>query len=104
MPITVSPRIRPGTALEFSFELKALRSEALMVDYVIDFVKASGALSPKVYKIKQLKLEKGETSAVTKRHALRANATTYKLYPGTHYVTLQINGKQLKKLPFEILK
>lgn len=58
-------------------------------------VKANGKLSPRVHKLKQLSLSKGEKVVVSKRHVLKADATTYTLYPGTHRVTLQINGKSL---------
>lgn len=87
-----SSRVKPGEAIEFSFTVTALRDESLMVDYIIDFVKANGSLSPKVHKLKQIRLQKGESATIKKRHVLRANATTYTLYPGAHRVTLQING------------
>ena len=96
-------RIRPGDAIEFSFSVAALRNESLVIDFVIEFVKANGTLSPKVHKLKQFSLQKGESATVIKRHVLRANATTYTLYPGTHYVTLQINGRPFGRLPFELL-
>ncbi|TWT86168.1 hypothetical protein Mal64_39080 [Pseudobythopirellula maris] len=89
----VSPKIKRGEAVEFTFSVAASRDGALMIDFVIDFVKANGALSPKVHKLKQIALRKGESATLHKRHVLRAGATTYKLYPGTHRVTLQINGK-----------
>jgi len=98
-----STKIKPGQTLEFSFEVTALRSEALIIDYVVDFVKANGALSPKVHKIKQSRLGKGESILVVKRHPLRAEATTYTLYPGTHFVTLQINGKPFGRKSFMLL-
>ena len=97
-----SLNLKPGDAVEFSFTVTALRAEALLVDYVIDFVKANGTLSAKVHKLKQIQLGKGESVTITKRHVLRANATTYTLYPGTHFVTLQINGQPFGKLPFEL--
>ena len=53
--------------------------------------------------LKQLCLKKGESAVVSKRHVLRANATTYSLYPGIHYVTLQINGQPFRRLSFELL-
>lgn len=96
-------KLKPGDSIDLSFELTADRDEALMIDYVIDFVKANGTLSPKVHKLKKLKLKKGESATVTQRHTLRANATTYTLYPGTHHVTLQINGKAFGKLDFELM-
>ena len=89
-------------AIEVSFSVSALRDESLMVDYVIDFVKANGTLSPKVHKLKQLRLQKGESANLKKRHTLRANATTYTLYPGTHHVTLQINGKPFGTQSFQL--
>ena len=98
-----TPKIQPGDAIEFSFNITAQRNESLVIDYVVEFVKANGTLSPKVHKLKQLSLKKGESAVVRKRHVLRANATTYTLYPGTHYVTLQINGRPFGRLSFELL-
>ncbi|WP_146403854.1 hypothetical protein [Planctomycetes bacterium CA13] len=95
-------RLKPGDAIEFSFTVTAMRDEALMVDFVIDFVKANGKLSPKVHKLKQIRLSKGQSTNVVKRHVLRANATTYTLYPGTHHLTLQINGKAFGSDCFEL--
>ncbi len=98
-----TPQIQPGDAIEFSFNVTALQNESLVIDYVVEFVKANATLSPKVHKLKQLSLKKGESAVVSKRHVLRANATTYSLYPGTHYVTLQINGQPFGRLPFALL-
>ncbi len=95
--------VKPGEAIEFAFVLQAQRDEALMIDYVIDFVKANGKRSSKVHKLKQVEVSRGSTTELQKRHVLRANATTYTLYPGTHHVTLQINGKAFGRESFELL-
>ncbi|WDQ15926.1 hypothetical protein [Rhodopirellula sp. P2] len=95
--------LRPGDSIEFSFSINAERTEALMIDYVIDFVKANGTTAPKVHKLKRVSMNQGETVSLTKRHRLHANATTYKLYPGRHSITLQINGKPYGTRPFELL-
>ncbi len=97
-----SSSLKPGQAIEFSFTLTGLRDESLMVDYVIDIVKANGKWSPKVHKLKQVHVQKGASVASRKRHVLRANASTYTLYPGTHRVTLQINGKPYGTKSFEL--
>lgn len=97
-------RIKPGEAIEFSFVITAQRDEDLIVDYVIDFVKANGVLSPKVHKLKQVTVAKGEFAQLKKKHVLRANATTYTLYPGTHRVSLQINGTRFDTATFELVK
>lgn len=96
-------RIAIGESLDFSFQISAQRDEKVVVDFVIDFVKANGSLSPKVHKLKQLHLKRGEVVAIRKRHALRGNATTYTLYPGTHQLTLQINGQAVETLAFELV-
>jgi 3-methyladenine DNA glycosylase AlkC len=95
-------KVKPGEAIEFSFTVAANQPESVVIDYVIEFVKANGALSPKVHKLKQLQLEQGTRNKITKRHVLRANATTYTLYPGTHFVTLQVNGKSFGRKSFEL--
>jgi 3-methyladenine DNA glycosylase AlkC len=97
-----NPSISAGESLDFSFAVTALRNESLIVDYRIDFVKANGSLSPKVFKAKKLELQRGESITITKRHPLRADATTYRLFPGTHRLTIQINGIATSSICFEI--
>lgn len=92
--------LKPGDTLEFSIDIMASRDEALVVDYAIDFVKAAGKRSTKVYKATKLTLKKGESQTVTKKHKLHAQATTYQLYPGEHQLTIQINGQPVGSKPF----
>ena len=98
-----TPIVRPGEALEFAVELHAARDENLIVDYTIDFVKKSGATRGKVFKLKRLSMESGQDLALRKRHPLRANATTYSLYPGTHGVTVMVNGVPFASGEFEVV-
>ncbi|MFT5849446.1 MAG: 3-methyladenine DNA glycosylase AlkC [Patiriisocius sp.] len=97
-----SQQVVPGDTLSFSFAVTAIQDEKLMIDYVIDFVKANGQTKPKVFKLKKIDAVKGEMVIIEKHHKLLANATTFKLYPGKHSVTLQINGVQHETLDFEI--
>lgn len=102
-PLRISnAKIVAGQTLEFSFDITAERSESLMVDYVIEFVKANGKTAPKVFKATQLNLQEQQTHQVSKKHRLRANATTFTLYPGTHKLSVQINGKILQSSTFEL--
>ena len=87
-----TPVVHPGETLEFDVELRAGADEPLLVDYQIHFVKNGGKTRPRVFKLKQLKMKSGETRRITKRHPLRANATTYTLYPGIHELTVVANG------------
>jgi hypothetical protein len=98
-----SGSVRVGETLEFSFGLHAREACTLLVDYVIQYVKANGKLSPKVHKLKTIRLQRGEKITVFKKHAFRKNATTLTFYPGVHLLTLQINGKPHGCLEFELL-
>ncbi len=85
--------LAPGETLEFCLEITALRDEMLEIDYAIEFVKAGGKRSTKVFKATKLSLSHGEKRTVSKRHKLHAQATTYQLYSGEHRLTIQINGQ-----------
>lgn len=89
---------RTGELLEFEFRLTstAKKTQKLIVDYVIDFVKASGKHSPKVFKLKTLELAPKETITLSKKHPLR-KITTMTFFRGEHGLSIQINGKIFKK-------
>lgn len=91
-----------GDALEFSFSIVSHATEKLMIDYVIGFVGKNGTITEKVFKIKKCTLKKKEPLRVTKKHPLRI-MTTKKLYPGTHFVSLQINGMPHEYHEFELV-
>lgn len=95
--------LTPGETLEFAVDIVALRNESLVVDYAIDFAKAGGKRSIKVFKAAKLSLKKGEARTVSKKHKLHAQATTFRLYPGEHMLTIQINGQSVGSQPFTII-
>jgi 3-methyladenine DNA glycosylase AlkC len=98
-----SRKIPKDGVLSFSFDLLATKDEALLIDYVIDFVKKGGGVKPKVFKLKKVSLKKGEGLRMSKNHRFVSDATTYKLYAGTHTLMLQINGKKSGVCTFEIV-
>lgn len=85
-----------GDKLEFQFKLSSIgkKSQKLVIDYLIDFQKANGTTNPKVFKLKTIELQAGETIVINKSHNLR-KITTMTYYSGTHKVMIQINGKVL---------
>lgn len=97
-----SKKISPGEVLSFSFTICAEQDTNLMIDYIIDFVKAKGHTTPKVFKIKKVCMQKDETIFVTKNHLFVSDATTFTLYKGVHKLTLQINGKKFYSTNFNI--
>lgn len=100
----LTPVVVMNEALIFELELVAEQAAALIIDYEIDFQKANNKRSSKVHKLKQVRLARGESIVVRKRHVLRSNATTYTLYPGQHHVGLQINGQILGRGSFELVR
>lgn len=99
---SLTPTVIPGDSLEFEVSLKSSASERLLVDYAIEFVKKSGERSTRVFKLRKIMAPAGERVVVAKRHRLRANATTYTLYPGTHRLTIMVNGRSTATREFEV--
>lgn len=102
--IKLLKKVKLGSSLEFSFSLKSTSRESLIVDYIIHFCNKAGELKgSKVFKLKNLALERNETVLIEKKHPMRANMTTRTIYPGKHNLEIQINGKSFGKHPFTIL-
>ncbi len=88
-----------GDKLEFSFQLTSpIQLGTLRLEYGIDFVKANGSLSRKVFKIGESRHEKNQLNVV-KTHKF-VPITTRVHYPGKHYLAIIVNGVELGKLPF----
>lgn len=95
--------VLPG-ALDFSFTVTndAESRVRLAVDYVVSYVKSSGALAEKVFKLTTRDLEPGESVELRKRHAIH-QMTTRVHYAGTHLIELQINGRRYSRRSFEVV-
>lgn len=97
-------KVRMNENLEFSFTLKSEKNCEAIVDYVIYFQNKSGGFSGgKVFKLKKLTLDEGREIKLSKRHMLRENMTTRKLFCGLHRIEIKVNGKILKQANFEII-
>ena len=101
-------RLAPGTlaiggalAITFRVVSTAPRPQRLVVDYIVHHRGASGALRPKVFKLRTLDLTPHATVALTKRHAFKP-ITTRRYYAGTQAVELMINGRSLAKRTFRL--
>ena len=67
----------------------------MVVDLGVHFVKASGKATPKVFKLRSLKLEPGASTTIKKRISL-AQQTTRTHFPGRHVVDVRINGRVME--------
>jgi 3-methyladenine DNA glycosylase AlkC len=93
---------RIGDALEFSVDLTGAEGQPVLVDYIVHFQRPGGKTTAKVHKLKQAVLKDGQL-LLTKRHKLKADATTFKLVPGAHRLEVQVNGKICAGVDFELL-
>ncbi len=97
-----TPTVPAGTALAFSVSLTAPAPLPVMVDYRIRFVGAGGKPREKVFKLGKGRARPDAPLRFDKAHRLKADATTYRLFPGTHAVTVQVNGADVAHAPFEV--
>lgn len=90
------PEIQLGEAITLSvaIESHSTMPQALMLDYVIHFVRANDKRNEKVFKLKSVTLEPGNTLRIEKVHTIKP-VTVRRYYAGKHEVELQINGERV---------
>lgn len=100
--LRVDPAVIPfGGEVVFSFDIESLADQPqnLMIDYVVHYMKASGKLSPKVWKLSKRTIQPGEALHISRRHSFRS-VTTRKHYPGKHAIEPKINGRLFGRVTF----
>lgn len=101
---TAPATVKMNSALEFSCAIEAREDAYLIADYVLYFQNKAGQLGGrKVFKLKAFDAAAGESVTISRKHMLRENMTTRKLYRGKHVIELQINGKVVGKKEFRIV-
>lgn len=95
-------RLARGEAAGLTFALTTQDDAPLIVDYVIDFMKANGKTAPRVFKLKVLDAKGGQPVRLSKAHTFKDNATTFTLHPGAHQIHVQVNGRIIGSQPFEL--
>lgn len=100
--IVDTPRLREGEDLEFTFGLNSRKGDLgkLRIEYGIDYRKANGSLSRKVFKVAEGQYD-NSTLAFQRRQSFRP-MTTRKHYPGMHRIALLVNGVELAIEEFEL--
>lgn len=97
-------KVIAGTALEFDVAIQAHENCKVLIDFLIYYQSSRGELSRvKVFKLKQLDLIANKQVVLSKKHLMRGDMTTRKLYPGLHRFVLQVNGKELLTRDFELI-
>lgn len=92
--IDVQPRniaIGDSTWIETTVRNGGTQDVHLRLAYAVDFVKANGSTSRKVFSWKVVPLPAGTSLALRKKHRFQ-NFTTRTHYPGTHAIHVIVNG------------
>ena len=95
-------KIKIGENLNFSFDLTLKTKGKVRLEYAVFYVKANNKLSKKVFKITENDYRPG-THSFSKKQFF-GDMSTRKHYPGTHSISIIINGTEKEKASFELIK
>ncbi len=97
------PVVSIGESVTFSVELanEGSTTKQLLVELRVHFVKANGRPSPKVFALKELRLQPSGSARLTKTISL-AQHTTRTHYPGQHRVEVVVNGRASGAAVFDV--
>ena len=98
-------RVRIGGKLHIAFDLvnKLPRSQRVLADLRVHYMKSNGKTGPKVFKLKTVELAPRASLHFEKTLSL-ADLTTRRHYPGRHRVEVLLNGRALALGEFLLAK
>lgn len=99
---TDKKKIKIGDSLSFSFSLKVKNETKLRIEYGIDFVKANGKTSRKIFKLSEGIFENG-VHTLSRKQSFK-DLTTRKHYSGKHAIAVIVNGKEKAAVEFTLTK
>ena len=100
--ISVPLVVERGQKIAIDVAFTLVEDAPLIVDYIVDFQKAKGRTSSKVFKLKTFDAKAGDAVRLTKQHHFKDTATTFALFAGDHRVHLQVNGRIVAECDFEL--
>lgn len=95
--------IKLGEEIQFQFAVTSKKSapQKLVIDYAVHYPKSSGSLSRKIFKLKEINLQPGESRQFSKKQLFK-DLTTRKHYAGKHSIEVLVNGKVLASREFTL--
>lgn len=89
-----------GDTLTFTFDVRneSIQPQKLRIEYGVDYVKANGKRSRKIFQLSQKDYPIGNVQLVRKH--LFKDLTTRKHYSGSHGVSILINGEEMANAEF----
>ena len=103
--IRITPRRVPiGQRVSIEFVVRSLagRTQDLLLDLTVHFVRAKGGAAPKVFKLKRLTLAPSAEAAIATSVSLAVH-TTRTPRPGRHAVDVIVNGRPLPLGAFHVV-
>lgn len=97
-PLTVGETL----VIDITLSSESDEAQPVLIDYAIHFLKANGTRSPKVFKWKTAVLPARGSLTLQKRQSIKP-ITTRRYYAGEHWVAVQVNGRVLGDVAFELL-
>ena len=94
-----APVVSVGEDITFSFSISTKQAVKVRLEFGIDYVKSGGKRNRKIFQISEVSLKANEKKAYVKKHSF-ADVSTRKHYPGTHSITLIVNGAERETLDF----
>lgn len=91
-----------GEDITFSFQVSAKKETRVRLEYGIDYVKTNGKRNRKIFQISELLFKANQEKTYRKTHSF-SDLSSRKYYPGTHSVTIIVNGTERGTLDFEVL-
>lgn len=103
-PKLSSARVNIGDALRFEFTLvnRGKKTERVLVDYAVHFVKANGEARPKVFKLTSVDLAPGARVELGRKVSFKPMSTR-KPRPGPHRIDVLVNGAAVPLGAFEVV-
>ena len=96
----------PGIGEKGRFHLtvasEAATRQSFRVDLVVGFLKANGSHSPKVFTVKTIELDPGESTELSRLVTFQ-QLSTRRVYAGLHTAAVQVNGKERASISFEVI-
>jgi hypothetical protein len=105
LDVKVEPAVvRLGETITLSFTVKSLVpvEQRLVIDYAIDYVKANGGTSAKVFKLKTLDLAGFGVKDVQRNQQIK-DFTTRRHHVGKHATHILVNGERLATADFYLI-
>ena len=102
--VVTPPQVAIGGEVALSFTLVAEGGPTpVVVDYLVYHAGARGARGAKVFKLTTRTLEPGKPQRIRRRHVFR-EVTVRHLYPGSHRIEVQVNGRVLGGADVELVE